>query len=204
VIRRTFDALTLLSLLAAMLIGGLAWGIWPIGPQQGVIIAARRKAALVRRGGDFVTLGFFVNWPLEPGIHAFRGMGPWVVANPPGPGYLKHRFRRQQVAVAVDPSWTRPILAGPYAERFTPMLGYWRLDVRLGEFVWLFSVLPAVWMSRQAARGVRALAARQRSRKGLCPACGYDLRASKERCPECGTPVPTSPSSFNAPNQSPA
>jgi hypothetical protein len=41
----------------------------------------------------------------------------------------------------------------------------------------------------------RSLRAWKRRSQGLCLRCGYDLRASTERCPECGTPIPANPTS---------
>ena len=44
----------------------------------------------------------------------------------------------------------------------------------------LFGVIPAVAM-------VRKLQRRKHMAAGYCSQCGYDLRASPDRCPECGT-----------------
>jgi hypothetical protein len=43
----------------------------------------------------------------------------------------------------------------------------------------LFAVLPL-------ARWASWLQRRRRATNGLCPTCGYDMRATPERCPECG------------------
>ena len=50
-------------------------------------------------------------------------------------------------------------------------------------FLALLSGTPAALWLRRARRRSRAGA---RQSHGLCPACGYDLRATPGRCPECG------------------
>jgi hypothetical protein len=68
--------------------------------------------------------------------------------------------------------------------------GFWRFG---GRALWIIympfwlattitAVPPLIWC-------VRKLRRRTRERSGLCPKCGYDLRATPDRCPECGTPA---------------
>jgi hypothetical protein len=45
-------------------------------------------------------------------------------------------------------------------------------------------------LTSHIVRDRKSYSAPTHDERGLCPKCGYDLIASKDRCPECGTPKP--------------
>ena len=62
----------------------------------------------------------------------------------------------------------------------------WRFRVPYWLIVVVTGVVPA-WYFRRLG----VVRQRFRASRGLCGRCGYDLRASRERCPECGKRMTT-------------
>lgn len=130
----------------------------------------------------------FYSWSGRMGLVGTIGNGP--VARE-GDGWEYHRGANPGYSRALSPVQPGPIRwgFGMHVSRTNgPPVGNWRRAgwPVVGMFApyWfvlcLTALLPAWWLWRRGTEW-------RRRRHGQCLACGYDLRASPDRCPECGT-----------------
>jgi hypothetical protein len=122
-----------------------------------------------------------VQWLDEP----LRGGGPprtrwrWQTDKPMlvgGGTHLKHFWQRRGFNYSSD---------GPMSR--DGRMGHHVAAVPLWFMVQTTAVLPALWIAQFRRRRILL----RRAAEGWCLACGYDLRATPDRCPECGAmPAP--------------
>jgi hypothetical protein len=129
-------------------------------------LCAALASVIALRERDPYLRGYDVFQPLEPPrsftgaeIRAFHPQPPVVSFA----GFRVQRGFRAEYLIQYGRVYTIP---------------FWFLSAVLGvpPAVWL----RARWQERRRERSVRMFAA------GVCPVCGYDLRATPGRCPECG------------------
>ena len=104
--------------------------------------------------------------------------GPWARHTLPTRRFNELCVRRPAV-------WS---MAGASFERSTPnaALPGWRSRAVIVPY-WITAVLFLLIPLTHARHALHRFS--QRLRPGCCAVCGYDLRASKDRCPECGNAI---------------
>ena len=149
----------------------------------------------VQHGGARVRVADSVRFALPPGLVAVCGT-PELYA-----GSEQHLSGYPALNPAWWPRWRVYTSTGG----FQFAVGEHALDYESRRVwsvtlpLWFLALLLAVAPARH---GRQALRQRLGPRPGCCRHCGYDLRATPDRCPECGTPpaagdvarVPTCPS----------
>jgi hypothetical protein len=160
---------------------GVDWGGGDVGVCYG---PARAGAADARAAGCPEGVrwgGRFNRYPPSPVRGKYGGWAAgWVRAG--------HRARLWDTA-GVMAGWAQAFdWAGSASGANVP-----RADRRYYWFVvpcWAAALLFGLLPARRAFAVARTRRAARRARAGRCIQCGYDLRATPERCPECGAAPP--------------
>lgn len=100
----------------------------------------------------------------------------WQRAHAPAPEFWRYYDGKDGQPYVSAPAGPQPTIGDEYLRVRFP---HWLL-------IAVSAALPVACGGRAALAFVRK---RKRRTRGLCLACGYDLRASDGRCPECGLAV---------------
>jgi hypothetical protein len=151
---------------------------------------------------DYVAWRGHTTWMLQSKggrlwVEMWRGADPvptrpayaypwWLLRGTTNPPYQPHT--PIEMAYSIPPAtWSNLFGFAWFDSGPSPKSGLWFPQQRMllipyWSLLGLALVIPVIMLIRSWLKGLRA-------RRGLCPTCGYDLRATPERCPECGTPV---------------
>jgi hypothetical protein len=130
------------------------------------VLSIQSSFMVLRKGWGFPPEGYSVlekSVPSTPyGVRDFAGL---------------RAFRVDWIPIATDSSGNQRTLPGVVGRfMFWKMSLYWPLAA---SCVYLYLYTLALGLKRKSQNARRA--------KNQCITCGYDLRATPDRCPECGT-----------------
>lgn len=138
-----------------------------------------RRMFTVVSGGGGVLLHASRTVTADPRVRAGPPTGHWIVQSKQDPREARaiRNLRRQWLGFGFDSGRSNPTdrLTTSWSARLA--IPYWFL-------VLCAAALPLAWLRWRVA-----VVPRLRAVRGLCPGCGYDLRASPNCCPECGAVV---------------
>lgn len=145
--------------------------------------------------------GRYYEWATIPGQLRFTVVNGWSGKHQPLRWYRGNPPRMPVFGLRVIRNWFpagfvttdgRQLVPAPagVAGRTTVRVNYRIYTIPIAPLMLLFAAYPwaLAWRTIRDRRTQR-----ERLSQGLCPACGYDLRASSGRCPECGSPAASAP-----------